>query len=72
MEIVVVSPDDGYFKMAMNKPTNTSDYYKTDNIKANAPASELRSKINKFYTSQYGVSPIVTLKWFKSDGAETI
>lgn len=41
MEIKVINPDDGFFKMAMNKPTNKTEYYKTDNIKANTSAADL-------------------------------
>ncbi len=41
LEIIVVNPDDGIFKMAMNKPTNTTAFHKTGNIKANGTPAEL-------------------------------
>lgn len=71
MEIMVVKPDDGEFKMAMLKPTNTSEFFKTENIKSNASADTLRSKIQKFYTSQYGVSPVITKTLYDSSLIET-
>ena len=41
MEIIIISPDGGDFKLAMLKP-NTTDYHKTDSIKAGGPAEDLR------------------------------
>lgn len=71
LEIIVVNPDDGIFKMAMNKPTNTTAFHKTGAIKANGTPAALLKEINGFYTSQYGVSPVVTKRWLDSDGVET-
>jgi hypothetical protein len=41
LEIIIVSPDEGNFKLAMLIP-DTKEYYKTDEIVAGGPAEDLQ------------------------------
>ena len=65
MEIIIVSPDEGKFKLAMLIP-DTRDYHKTGEIVAGGPAEGLKEEIKRFYKDLYGVTPIVT-RYFYDD-----
>ena len=69
MEIIIISPDEGDFKLAMLYP-DTTDYFKTDKIKAGGPAEDLRKQIKGFYWRQYKVVPVVTRTFYNEDQDE--
>ena len=69
MEIIVISPDQGDFKLAMLYPDSTN-YFKTHEIVAGGPAEHLRQQIKDFYRNLYGVEPLATSKFYNDNQQE--
>lgn len=70
MKIVVYSPDGGLFVLMFLHPTKGT-WIKSETITAGADAATFKAAIKVFYTSVYGVAPIVTLDNYTADFTET-